>query len=130
MRLLLDTHIFVWAATGSPRLPERAAELLVDQRNSRTLSVASTWEMAIKATRSRWPEAAAMLDDIDTAATDLDTSILPIDLAATIAAGRLDWDHRDPFDRMIAAQASLGGYALVTIDGAFASAGIELALMS
>ena len=127
MRLLLDTHIFVWAATGDDRLSADAAALLVDPGNSRTLSVASTWEMSIKGSSGRWREAASMLDDITTAAADLDTAILPIDLAATIAAGRLDWSHRDPFDRMLAAQARLGGYALLTVDAAFNGVEIDLA---
>ncbi len=128
MRLLLDTHIFVWAVTGDDRLSNDAAALLLDPGNSRTLSVASTWEMSIKASSGRWPEAAAMLDDIKDAAADLDTAILLIDLAATIAAGRLDWAHCDPFDRMLAAQARLGGYALLTVDAAFNGADIDLAL--
>ncbi len=128
MRLLLDTHIFVWAATGDDRLSKHAAALLVDPGNSRTLSVASTWEMSIKANSGRWPEAASMLDDITTAATDLDTAILSIDVDATIAAGRLDWTHRDPFDRMLAAQTRLGGYALLTVDAAFAGVDVDLAL--
>lgn len=128
MRLLLDTHIFVWAATGDDRLSKAAAALLVDPDNTRTLSVASTWEMAIKGSSGRWPEAASMLDDITTATTDLDTAILSIDVAATIAAGRLEWSHRDPFDRMLAAQARLGGYALLTADAAFAGVDVDLAL--
>lgn len=128
MRLLLDTHIFVWAATGDERLPRAAVALIIDPSNSRTLSVASTWEMSIKASSGRWPEAASMLDDIETAATDLDTALLPIDLASSIAAGRLDWSHRDPFDRMLAAQTRLGGYSLLTVDSAFAGADVDLAL--
>ncbi len=128
MRLLLDTHLFVWAATGDDRLSEHAAALLVDAGNSRTLSVASRWEMSTKGSSGRWPEAASMLDDITAAANDLDTPILPIDVAATIAAGRLDWSHRDPFDRMLAAQTRLGGYALLTVDAAFAGADVDLAL--
>lgn len=130
MRLLLDTHIFVWAVTGDDRLSNDAAVLLVDPGNSRTLSVASTWEMSIKASSGRWPDAAAMLDDITAAAADLDTAILPVDLAATNAAGRLDWAHRDPFDRMLAAQTRLGSYALLTVHTAFTGADINLALPS
>ena len=128
MRLLLDTHIFVWAVTGDGRLSKDAAALLVDPGNTRTLSVASTWEMSIKASSGRWPEAASMLDDITTAATDLDTTILSIDVASTIAAGRLEWSQRDPIDRMLAAQTRLGGYALLTIDPAFAGVDVDLAL--
>lgn len=127
MRLLLDTHIFVWAATGDDRLPSAAAALITDPSNSRTLSVASVWEMSIKAKSGRWPQVAPMLDDIAEAADDLEASILPIDLDAARTAGQLEWDHRDPFDRMLAAQSQLGRYTLITVDRQFEQAGVDLA---
>lgn len=128
MKLLLDTHIFVWAVIGDRRLPSAAADMIVDPSNSRTLSVASVWEMSIKAASGKWGDAAAMLDDLDDALHDLQTEQLPIDIPAAVAAGRLDWEHRDPFDRMLAAQTGLGGYSLITVDRAFEQAGIPLAL--
>ena len=128
MKLLLDTHIFVWAATGDRRLPSEAAAMILDASNTRTLSAASAWEMSIKAASGRWGGAAAMLDDLDTALRDLQAEQLPIDIPAAVLAGRLEWDHRDPFDRMLAAQTKLGGYSLVTVDRAFDRAGIALAL--
>lgn len=128
MKLLLDTHIFVWAVIGDRRLPAAAADMIVDPSNTRTLSAASVWEMSIKAASGRWDDAAAMLDDLDNALHDLQAEALSIDTAAAVAAGRLDWDHRDPFDRMLAAQTSLGGYSLLTVDRAFEQAGITLAL--
>jgi len=128
VKLLLDTHIFVWAATGDRRLPSEAAAMILDASNTRTLSAASAWEMSIKAASGRWGGAAAMLDDLDTALRDLQAEQLPIDIPAAVLAGRLEWDHRDPFDRMLAAQTKLGGYSLVTVDRAFDRAGIALAL--
>ena len=128
MKLLLDTHIFVWAATGDQRLPADAATLIVDPANTRTLSAASVWEMSIKAASGRWAEVALMLHDLDEALHDLQTGQLPIDIPAAVAAGRLDWEHRDPFDRMLAAQATLGGFSLLTVDRAFDHSGIPLAL--
>ena len=128
MKLLLDTHIFVWAATGDRRLPSEAAAMILDASNTRTLSAASAWEMSIKAASGRWGGAAAMLDDLDTALRDLQAEQLPIDIPAAVLAGRLEWDHRDPFDRMLAAQTKLGDYSLVTVDRAFDRAGIALAL--
>jgi PIN domain nuclease of toxin-antitoxin system len=128
VKLLLDTHIFVWAATGDRRLPSEAAAMILDASNTRTLSAASAWEMSIKAASSRWGGAGAMLDDLDTALRDLQAEQLPIDIPAAVLAGRLEWDHRDPFDRMLAAQTKLGGYSLVTVDRAFDRAGIALAL--
>ncbi|HUV17014.1 MAG TPA: type II toxin-antitoxin system VapC family toxin [Ilumatobacteraceae bacterium] len=128
MKLLLDTHIFVWAATGDQRLPADAATLIVDPANTRTLSAASVWEMSIKAASGRRAEVALMLHDLDEALHDLQTGQLPIDIPAAVAAGRLDWEHRDPFDRMLAAQATLGGFSLLTVDRAFDHSGIPLAL--
>ena len=128
MKLLLDTHIFVWAVTGDGRLPPDATALIVDPANTRTLSAASVWEMSIKAASGRWAQAVPMLDDLDEALDDLQTAQLPIDIPAAVAAGRLDWEHRDPFDRMLAAQAALGGFSLLTVDRAFDHAGIALAL--
>jgi PIN domain nuclease of toxin-antitoxin system len=128
VKLLLDTHIFVWAATGDRRLPSEAAAMILDASNTRTLSAASAWEMSIKAASGRWGGAAAMLDGLDTALRDLQADQLPIDIPAAVLAGRLEWGHRDPFDRMLAAQAKLGGYSLVTVDRAFDRAGIALAL--
>jgi PIN domain nuclease of toxin-antitoxin system len=128
VKLLLDTHIFVWAATGDRRLPSEAAAMILDASNTRTLSAASAWEISIKAASGRWDGAAAMLDDLDTALCDLQVEQLPIDIPAAVLAGRLEWGHRDPFDRMLAAQTKLGGYSLVTVDRAFDRAGIALAL--
>jgi PIN domain nuclease of toxin-antitoxin system len=128
VKLLLDTHIFVWAATGDRRLPPEVAVMILDASNTRTLSSASAWEMSIKAASGRWSGAASMLDDLDTALRDLQAEQLPIDIPAAVLAGRLEWDHRDPFDRMLAAQTRLGGYSLVTVDRAFDRAGIALAL--
>ena len=65
VKLLLDTHVFVWAATGDRRLPPDAATLIVDPTNTRTLSAASVWEMSIKAASGRWAEVAPMLGDLD-----------------------------------------------------------------
>jgi PIN domain nuclease of toxin-antitoxin system len=128
VKLLLDTHIFVWAATGDRRLPSEAAAMILDASNTRTMSAASAWEMSIKAASGRWDGAAAMLDDLDTALCDLQAEQLPIDIPAAVLASRLEWDNRDPFDRTLAAQTKLGGYSLVTVDRAFDRAGIALAL--
>lgn len=102
--------------------------MILDASNTRTLSAASAWEMSIKAASVRWGDVATMLDDLDTALRDLQAEQLPIDVPAAVFAGRLEWDHRDPFDRMLAAQTKLGGYSLLTVDRAFDRTGIELAL--
>jgi PIN domain nuclease of toxin-antitoxin system len=126
VNLLLDTHIFVWAVTDSPRLPNTIREALLDAGNSLLVSSASAWEMSIKAASGRWPDADVMLDGLDEAVTGLGATVLPIRIDHAVAAGRLPWAHRDPFDRMLAAQAIVDGVLLVTVDRAFDGSGAAL----
>ena len=126
MNLLLDTHIFVWAVTDSPRLPDGIRAALLDAGNSLLVSSASAWEMSIKASSGRWPAANDMLDGLDEAVTGLGATVMPIRIDHAVAAGRLAWAHRDPFDRMLAAQAIVGDVLLVTVDRAFDGSGAAL----
>lgn len=128
MRLLLDTHIVVWAALDHPSLPARAAELISDSANTVMVSAVSSWEMAIKFRSGRWPEVQPVLDTFVEACSDLAADVLTIDVDHTIEAGLLDWSHRDPFDRMLAAQTRIEHLELVTIDGAFSKSICRLAL--
>jgi PIN domain nuclease of toxin-antitoxin system len=126
VNLLLDTHIFVWAVTDSPRLPDGIREALVDVGNSLLVSSASAWEMSIKAASGRWPDADVMLDGLDEAVPGLGAAVLPIRIDHAVAAGRLAWAHRDPFDRMLAAQAIVDDVVLVTVDRTFDTSGAAL----
>jgi PIN domain nuclease of toxin-antitoxin system len=85
------------------------------------LSAASVWEIALKVGRGRWPDAAPVIGDIEAALREASITPLPVSVAHARAAGLLKWDHRDPFDRMLAAQAVAEGALLVTADRAFAS---------
>jgi PIN domain nuclease of toxin-antitoxin system len=126
VRLLLDTHIFVWAVTDDPRLPDQWRNPLMRSSNELVVSAASVWEMSIKAASGRWPEATSMLDGLDEAFDSLDAELLAITAPHAIAAGRLEWLHRDPFDRMLAAQTNVDELVLVTIDRAFDDSGARL----
>ena len=126
MKLLLDTHAFYWAVTADARLPDSWRSVLIDRSNVLLVSAASAWEMSIKASSGKWGAVGAMLDDIDEAARDLGAELLPITVQHAIEAGRLDWDHRDRFDRMLAAQANVEGAALLTVDRAFQSSGARI----
>ena len=120
-RLLLDTHAFVWALTAPERLAAPACAVLEDPSRVVLLSAASIWEIAIKVERRRWPEAAALLDDLDATLRRLTIAVLPIGPGHARLAGLLAWDHRDPFDRMLAAQAIIEDAVFVTADHAFAT---------
>ena len=126
MKLLLDTHAFYWAVTADDRLPDSWRSALIDRSNVLLVSAASAWEMSIKAASGKWGAVHAMLDDIEEAAGDLGADLLPITVQHAIEAGRLDWEHRDPFDRMLAAQVNVEGAALLTVDTAFQSSGVTI----
>jgi PIN domain nuclease of toxin-antitoxin system len=112
LRLLVDTHVFLWWCADDPRLgaDERAA--LADARNEAFLSAASVWEIAIKQSlgRLRLPE------PVSAAARRLGFLPLPVSFEHAEAVERLPPLHRDPFDRMLLAQARSEGLTLVTQD--------------
>ena len=115
MRLLLDTHLLLWAAEDSPRLSETARNLISDTRNERWFSAASFWEIAIKNGRGR--------DDFDVDSAQLRIEMLassyfelPISSMHAILTATLQHFHKDPFDRILIAQATAEGLTLLTAD--------------
>jgi PIN domain nuclease of toxin-antitoxin system len=117
--LLLDTHAYVWALTDPDRLSGRARDAIKTPSNALFVSAATTWEMAIKYRAGKWPEAEILLAQHDDLTSRLGAHSLEISAADAIRAGSLDWDHADPFDRMLAAQSLLHQTALLTRDTAF-----------
>ncbi len=120
MRLLLDTHTFLWLVEGSPSLSAAALAALTDPANELYLSVASIWELAIKTGNKKL----VLSDPLDafvgkwTAAYQL--APLPITTSHPLALVGLPDHHRDPFDRILIAQAMVEGMTLVTADSKFA----------
>jgi len=117
--LLLDTHAYVWAITDPDRLSVRARTAIEAPSNALLVSAATAWEMAIKHRAGRWPEAEILLAQHGDLTSRLGAHSLDMSAADAIRAGTLDWDHADPFDRMLAAQSLLHHAALVTRDAAF-----------
>ena len=117
--LLLDTHAYVWAITDPDRLSVRARTAIEAPSNALLVSAATAWEMAIKHRAGRWPEAEILLAQHGDLTSRLGAQSLDMSAADAIRAGTLDWDHADPFDRMLAAQSLLHHAALVTRDAAF-----------
>ncbi|MDA4893063.1 type II toxin-antitoxin system VapC family toxin [Streptomyces sp. MS2A] len=112
---LLDTHVLVWLATDPDRIPvavrdemTRAAALFA--------SAASAFEIAQKARSGRLPHGNRILTRWDHLLSALLAAELPLSVDHMRAAGELDWEHRDPFDRMLVAQAQQEGLLLVTKD--------------
>ncbi len=116
---LLDTHVLLWAFAEPNRLSPTAAEHLLTDANELLVSAASAWEIATKFRIGQLPHVGALLDQWDEALRRLRATPLPIDAAHALRAGLYQAGHRDPFDRVLAAQAELVGCPLLTTDPAF-----------
>ena len=116
MKLLLDTHTLFWAMQDRSKLSALARAVLEDDENEVFASLASTWEMAIKVGAGKWPEAAALLAGFEEEIAVPGFMLLAITVSHVRAAGLMTSLHRDPFDRLLAAQAMAEGLTLVTVD--------------
>lgn len=113
MRLLLDTHALLWAVGSPTELPPRVRALLEDARTEVCVSAASTWELSIKTALGKLElDLRALLVTLRT----LEFAELRIGFEHTRRAGALPPIHRDPFDRMLVAQALEDGFTIVTRD--------------
>jgi PIN domain nuclease of toxin-antitoxin system len=115
VRLLLDTHLLLWAAFVPERLPDAAAALVEDAGNALVFSAASVWEVAIKAALGR-PDFTVDAGLFRRGLVDNGYEELPITAAHAAAVAGLPPLHRDPFDRMLVAQALVEGLGLLTAD--------------
>ena len=123
MRLLLDTHALVWWIRADPQLSPTARAAILDESNEVLVSIAVAWEMAIKVGSRGWPEAQALLDQFEQAVAAEGFRHLAISVQHVRAAGLKSSPHRDPFDRLLAAQAAIEGGTLVTADTRIAMLG-------
>lgn len=123
MNVVLDTHTVLWLVSAPDTIESAALARLSDPGTKVWVSAASAWEIAIKnrlgrldgeALLSAWAETLAAMSAVE----------LPIDSADAILAGRLLWSHRDPFDRVIVAQALRRGFTIATRDTAIRTAAL------
>jgi len=120
-RLLLDTHVFLWWLCDDENLGDHATQLIADARNEIFISAATTWEIAIKKNKGLL----AAPDDMDRIVEDEGFSKLPVSLFHAEKAGSLPEIHRDPFDRMLVAQAQAEGLEIMTADPEIPKYGIK-----
>lgn len=126
MRLLLDTHAFLWALLEPEKLTPATRELLQATSTDIVVSVASAWEITSKYRLGKLPGAAAVVDDYAAAIRGLQATELEIKRTHVLRAGSFPQAHRDPFDCMLAAQAEIEHLPIVSRDNAFAQFGVKL----
>lgn len=114
--MLLDTHTLVWAMMAPEHL-SRAARTVLEDAETRCVSAASLYEIAFKARLGKWPEVSDLLSmDLDASLRSEGITVIPATGAIMERAGRLDWAHRDPFDRIIVATALDRGLTVISKD--------------
>ncbi len=123
MDVLLDTHAFLWWLDGDPTLPARTRRLIGDQRTRVLVSAVTGWEITTKHRVGKMPDAAAVAADVAGAIASQGFLTLPITLPHAQLAGALPGPHRDPWDRMLAAQSLIEDLPIVSSDKALESFG-------
>ena len=121
-RLLLDTHALLWWLTDDPALSTPARDALADPGNELLVSAASIWEVAIKRSLGKLTAP----DDLPDRIADQGFSWLAVSAAHAWQVRELPAHHRDPFDRLLIAQALIEGVAIITTDARFNEYGIEV----
>lgn len=118
LKLLLDTHALLWWWKDDPRLSTRAAEAIADENNTVLVSAASAWEIATKHRLGKLPGAESAISEFNQLIAADGFSHLAISCQHALKAGGFDIEHRDPFDRMLAAQSIIEDATFVSNDAA------------
>jgi len=125
VQLLLDTHALIWWLSGDSALSATAHAAIADQANDKLVSAASAWEISTKYRRGKLHLAAPMSNNLGHSIHMLGFKLLAIEFRHGEAAGALPGLHRDPFDRMLIAQAMLENLTLVSNERLFDSYGVR-----
>jgi PIN domain nuclease of toxin-antitoxin system len=125
MRLLLDTHAFLWMGDSPERLGAAAREALLDPSHRAALSLASVWEMAIKIGLGKLTLSTSLDALVAAGMTRARIELLPIELSHVLHVQDLPWHHRDPFDRLLVAQALAASIPIVSRDTALDAYGVR-----
>jgi PIN domain nuclease of toxin-antitoxin system len=126
MKLLLDTHTFIWWANEPEKLSPKALAACQNDSNTLLLSVVSVWEMQIKMQLGKLKISRPIEELIKTQQQTNGLQILSVELAHVLSLSNLPSHHKDPFDRLLIAQANVEGATLVSMDPAFSSYGVKV----
>lgn len=124
MRILLDTHVLLWWLSGNESLSVPARAVIADAESETFVSAASAWEIAIKYKQGRLPTAASFAGDIEGTIGRHGFSAIPITVRHGELAGGLPLHHKDPFDRMLIAQAQAERLPLISNERLFDRYGV------
>jgi len=125
VKVLLDTHTLLWATLSPASLSRQATAIIADGVNVILVSAASAWEIATKVRLGKLPGAETLEREFLDVMDDAGYTLLPIDAESALRAGRLTSEHRDPFDRIIAAQALASDIPILSTDSKLDSFGIR-----
>ena len=121
VKYLLDTHTLLWAIRDSSKLSNNAIAIIEDVENTLFVSAVSAYEIMYKHQLGKLPEYAYLAENYFDILNEFSVKELQISTKHAHFAGKFDWSHRDPFDRLLAAQAFTEGLVLITNDPAFES---------
>ena len=125
MRVLLDTHAFLWMALDPGKLSSAAKRRITNSGTEKLLSLASVWEAAIKLSLGKLRLDLPLAELVEEEAVQNDVALLPIAKRHVLAVASLPWHHRDPFDRLLVTQSLSEGLAIVSADAAFDAYGVR-----
>ena len=125
MRLLIDTHILIWFLEGNNSLSKPHRGIIVDSQNEIFVSIASLWEIAIKISVGKLTLAQPLADVIQQISIE-NIEILPIKPKHILQVSVLPFHHRDPFDRIVIAQAQIENLPIIANDGEFGNYKIKV----
>lgn len=123
MQHIIDTHTFLWFVRGAVELPVYVQDLIIDPGNTTQISIASFWEIGIKASTKKLPLTMSLLK-LEEFAKSQYIEIVPITVQAISLIEQMPFHHKDPFDRIIAATALVTGSVLLSADAMFDAYGV------
>lgn len=122
---IIDTHVLLWFLQDDPKLPEKAKKLIESDRHTSAISMASLWEISIKASINKLRFQYAKDASFPLLLKENGFQILQIEWPTILKAGELPWIHRDPFDRIILAESLIRSAPIISVDSKLDAYGVQ-----